>query len=72
MEAFAWDLSLGNFRLGTSAWELSLGNFRLETFVAGLAGLAGWATWAGWGIGLEDDGGIGQGANPAPPLKETE
>ena len=33
---FAWELSLGHFRLETRlvtfAWELSLGNFRLEMF----------------------------------------
>jgi hypothetical protein len=53
--AVAWDISLGNFRLGSFAWELSLGTFRLGTFAWDLSlgnfRLGNWAPEAG-GTGL--------------------
>ena len=41
-------LSLGLFRLRSFAWDLSLGTFRLGTCLAGLTRWASWLGWLGW------------------------
>ena len=48
LNAFPWDPSLWNFRLGYLAWELSLGNFRLITYPWALPlKTFAWGIWAG-------------------------
>ena len=37
LETFAWDLSLGNFRLIAFVWDPSFGNFHFGTFALELA-----------------------------------